>query len=147
MANFEHIKRGAGARQATAVIEIEGLAGMRPRLKCRPANESNPSYFNALLKRQRRGIGRIGRRVDVSTIRRMRDDDRFLIAFHCVISWDENSVFDADGNRVEFNCDECFELFQALPDDIFDDFRNEVSDPSTFEELDDPEDVEAQGKN
>ena len=142
MANFDHIRSGENSRHTTTVIHIEGLADMRPALVCRPASEANPPYFNALLKRQRRGRARLGARVDVATIRKLRDDDRYLLAAYCVQDWDPDTVRDVNGEAVPFSIEACHDLFRALPDELFDDFRNEVADSSTFEILDDPEDID-----
>ena len=146
MSKFSHIADTV-KRTATALVAIEGLDNMRPVLTVKPATEANPAYMNALLKRQRRGRARRLSQINAKVLAQFRNDDRELIAEHCVTGWDSNTVPDAEDNPVSFTKEDCLDLFKALPDDIFDDFRNEVADPGTFTELNDPEDVAAQAGN
>ncbi len=150
MTDFSHVAASAEKTVKTAEVAIEGLEGFRPVLVMKPANEDNPAYFNALLKRQRRG--RRGRNITVKDLRRLRDDDIELLPKHCAVGFVEGTVVDATGKPVEFSEDECRQLFQAIVSvpggrDIFDDFRNEVAEPTTFVEVVDPEDVEEQAGN
>ena len=146
MADFSNAKI-AGKRLATAEVAIEGMTGFRPVLTCRPANESNPKYFNALLKRQRRGRGRMAGELTVETVKKQRKDDRELIPELCVVGWDKSTVIDATDKPVAFSKEACVDLIKALPDEIFDDFRNDIAISSTFLELPDPADIEGQAGN
>ena len=151
MSNFAHVK--SSARQVpTAEIPIEGLKDMRPLLICRPANEDNPAYFNALLRRQRRSRRAGNREVTVQDIKRNRADDIELLPKHCVTGWVPNSVLDSDGNAVAFSEEECRGLLEAIlavvgGREIFDDFRQDVANSGSFEVLDAPGDAEALAGN
>ena len=142
MAEFGHIQ-ATGKRIPTAEIAIEGIEGMRPVLTCKPATEDNPAYFNALLRRSRRG--RRAQNMKARDLKKIRADDIDLISEHCVTSW--AGVLDAKGKAVDFTAEDCQKLLGALPYWLLDDFRNEVANPEVFIELADPGDLEDQAGN
>ena len=153
MSKFGHVQ-AAGKRLPTAEIPIEGLANMRPVLVCKPANEDNPGYFNALLRKQRRGAARRGTQVTVTDVQRNRLDDVELISKHCVVGFVGGTLKDSVGNVVEYSQETCRQLFEAIVSspggrDVFDDFRAEVSASGTFVDdgSDDADDVSAQAGN
>ena len=127
----------------TAEIPVEGLMNMRPVIVCKPTQD-NDAYLNGVLARNRTGRLLRNRRMTAKMMRKIDADDRHLIAHHCAVGW--NGVVDADGNDVPFSAEACHELFKQLPDRIFRDFRDELTDPTTFEQPSDAE-IEATGKN
>ena len=145
MVDFSHISEQR-KQVAQTEITIEGLS-IRPVLTCLPATVDNPAYYNAVLKRQRPMLSRGGRNITAKMLKRFINDDRELMAQHCVIGWDESTVTDAKGKKVPFSKDACLDLFRSINDTIFDIFRNELADQETFMELDNPADVEAQAGN
>ena len=151
MYDFSHL----GSRRkvlATAVIALEMPNGDRLPLTCKPANEDNKPFYNELLKRERRWVRR-GMKMSAKVTDDRRRDDAELYAKHCIVSWPEGAVSDAEGNDVPFSKESC----QALLDYVrrenrqgFDDFRNDIADTSTFEGDEDEstgEGVEAQAGN
>lgn len=95
----------------------------------RPALTNNVDYQNETLRRvaERKGARR---QLDAAAMTQTRDEDREVFAHTCVTGWEY--VVDADGNTPEFSPEACLEFFQALPDDIFDDFRAWVVNPENF---------------
>ena len=139
MADFSNLSTG-GTKLKTTDIPILHIEGMSPVLTCKPANEDNAPYFNALLKRQRMRSRRKMMSVDTKRVKRNRVEDITLLAEHCVIDW--KGVIDLSKKEVPFDVETCKQFFTALikaPNGraIFDDFRDEVSDPDTFWQSDD----------
>lgn len=143
---FEHVKT-AYKTQSTATVAIEGLSNMRPILTAKPATEANEAYWNALLQRNRRNSARRRPKMTAAMLKRFRNDERELMARHCVTGWESGSVVDAKGKPVPFSFEACHALFKALPNDIFDEFRDEITDPAVFWDHDDPDDLEEQAGN
>ena len=146
MADFSNVTV-SGTLLPTAEVAIEGL-DIRPVLTCKPANERNKPYFNALLRRGRRGrASRNPNDITAEDVKRNRHIDRDLMAEHCVIGWDESTVVDADGKQVAFSKAACKDLFKAIPDWVFDDFRNDVASHGTFFADESEDDVGAAAGN
>ena len=150
VSRFSHIVDNVPQSVSSAEITIYGLGGMQPVLTCKPANEANAAYFDALLKSQRRGAARRLRNMTAKTMRAWRAEDAALIAEHCVTGWRE--MIDAAGDEVDFSTDNAKEFFKALlatapGRQVFDDFRNEIADSATFTEAESDEDVAAMAGN
>lgn len=125
---------------------FEELQGS-PTIHTRPATSANSRYNNARLKAlgKRTGGGRKKMRVNASTVEAARREDADLLARFCVTGWDPPPV-DASKEAVPFSAENCKEFFLAIPDWMFDDFRNWVAEPLNFvnasTEADDGEDDE-----
>ena len=146
MPDFTNVSALHKVRKTTKVA-IEGIEGFRPVLECLPANESNSGYFDALLKRQRRSRSRRVSAMSAKVLKKFRNDDRELMAMHCVLGWEPDSVIDAHGDVIDFSKAACWEFFKALPDDLFDEVREEITDPASFFGEEDPADIEETGGN
>ena len=128
MADFSQIKKQAAitptARHTFYEFENE------PWVEVKPATERNKPFFNALLKRQRRGRRQLrGGTLTVDVIKRARDDDRDLYAKYIVTGWD---VFDVKGEPVDLSPDNCLDFLHAISDESFDLLRDFAGDPQTF---------------
>ena len=143
MADFSHIRR-QGVTTPTARHTFYEIKG-EPWVEVKPATEWNKGFFNALLKRQRRGrrILRAGT-LTVDMIKRTRDEDRDLYAKHIVTDW--GGVVDVEGKPVELSPDNCCDFLYAIPDESFDMLRDFASDSQTFVE-DAVTDTEETSKN
>ena len=143
MADFSHIRRQEVTIPTArhTFYEIKG----EPWVEVKPATEWNKGFFNALLKRQRRGrrLQRAGT-LTVDGIKRMRDEDRELYSKHIVAGW--GGVVDVDGRAVELSPDNCCDFLHAIPDESFDMLRDFAGDSQTFVE-DVVTDTEETGKN
>ena len=131
MADFSQIKRQEAFMPTARHIfyEIEG----EPWLEVKPATEWNKPFFNALLKRQRRGrrILRAGT-LTVDMIKRTRDEDRDLYAKYIVTGW--GGVVDVDSKPVDLSPANCQDFLYAISDESFDLLRDFAGDPQTFVE-------------
>ena len=107
----------------------------RPSVILSPAHDSNPDFLDARLRRSvaqseklaqaPRGNGD-DKLTPESLKRQIEDDrevDRDLIARTCARAWGNPPVA-IDGSKPEFSADNCYAFFKALPDWIFDPFRN-----------------------
>lgn len=117
--------------------------GRSPVLTVAPATEANKPYFNALLKR----AGKTSRALRVGAvnsgmIEENREEDKELYPRTIVKGW--HDVLDADGAEVKFSREECAQFLSALPNWVFDDFRNYCGDPANFADL---LDIEVTAKN
>ena len=131
MADFSQIKRQEAIMPTARHIfyEIPG----EPWLEVKPATEWNKPFFNALLKRQRRGRRLLrGGTLTVDMIKRTRDEDRDLYAKHIVIGW--GGVVDVDSKTVELSPENCHDFLYAIPDESFDLLRDFAGDSQTFVE-------------
>ena len=153
MSKFKVAAASAGRRVRSAWFTIEGLEGMRPRLHMRPANESNPKYFDALLRAQRKGRKAM-KNIRTADVKQIRVEDAELLAKHCAVGWEDGSVLDADGTSVPFSREDCRGLLLSLAehDDVevrqcFDDFRGDVADAASFHEVEDEADIEETAGN
>ncbi len=138
--NYGAMREDGTATKPYTFEELEGA----PQLDCRPATSANTRYNNAALKALgRRAQGRRKKaRVTAQTVDAARREDADLLSKYCVTGWPVAPVDNA-GTPVDFSADNCKDFFLAIPDWMFDDFRNWVADPLQFtteEEV--PEDEE-----
>lgn len=149
MADFSNYAQLREDGTATKPFTFEELQGA-PIIHSRPATSANSRYNNARLKAlgKRTAGGKKKLRVSASTVEAARREDADMLAKFCAVSWDPAPV-DASGEAVPFSADNCREFFLAIPDWMFDEYRNWVSDPLNFvesgdegeEEPDDEEEV------
>jgi hypothetical protein len=130
MPKFNRIQQLRVNPDRTATMTLYDLEG-EPQLELAPATEANKPYFNALLKKQRKNIGRArARNFSAGMTKEARDNDRELYATHVARGW--KRVKDDDGNDVSFTVENARAFFEALPDHIFDEVRLFATDPHNF---------------
>lgn len=147
MADFSNYSSQREDGTAAKPYSFEELQGS-PTVHTRPATSANSRYNNARLKAlgKRTGGGRKKlRTISAATVEAARREDADLLARFCVTGWDPAPV-DASGADVPFSAENAKEFFLAIPDWMFDDFRNWVAEPLNFvdasTEADDGEDDE-----
>lgn len=134
MPDFSNFRKQEIKADQLAQYTFHDLEGS-PSIWSLPALEANKPFMNETLRRvaARNRARRPGRVATVETMAQSRNEDRELLAKFCARNWD---VVDASGERVEFSAENCLEFFQALPDDIFDGYRNWAVDPANWRHLD-----------
>lgn len=132
MADFSNYSGLREDGMATKPFTFEELQGS-PTIHSRPATSANSRYNNARLKAlgKRTGGGRKKLRVSSATVEAARREDADMLSKFCATGWDPAPV-DASGEAVPFSADNCKEFFLAIPDWMFDEYRNWVSDPLNF---------------
>lgn len=130
MPDFSNLKKldvdGSTAREYK-FDQIEGA----PSIWSLPASEENKPYMNEALRRVGKGSrgGRRAKRTTVDTVKASRDEDKELFAKYCAKRW---NVKDASGLEVQFTPENCREFLEALPDWIFDDYRQWLNEATNF---------------
>jgi predicted YcjX-like family ATPase len=128
MPNFSHLQK-AEVRDAELPYKLEQIEGA-PTIWFAPGTDVNKTFQNETLRRaNQRQRTRRNKLVTPDTVEASRQEDREIIAKTCAKRWD---VKDADGQDVEFTYENVLEFFQALPNWIFDELRQWVTEPSTF---------------
>ena len=142
MGKYDYLKKKEP--KATVPYVLEHLEG-EPTLMVAPAFGANKDYFNALLRRRRKGPAKLtpkklSQKLEEQTIEDIRNDDKVLYPRHIIKDWD--NVTDNDGNEVPFSVEEAEEFLQALPDWIFDEIRVFCVQPQNFLAEDIPDEEE-----
>jgi hypothetical protein len=152
MADFSNYSGLREDGMATKPFTFEELQGS-PTIHSRPATSANSRYNNARLKAlgKRTGGGRKKLRVSASTVEAARREDADMLSKFCATGWDPAPV-DASGEPVAFSADNCKEFFLAIPDWMFDEYRNWVADPLNFvaegaEDEEEPDDEDEVGNS
>lgn len=127
----------------TAQFEFLAIEGI-PTLTVKPATEVNKPFYNNLLRRGK-NAARVQRTrgMNADMVAQYRNEDRELYSKHVVTAW--KGVKDKDGKEVPFSADECQAFLTAIPDHIFDDLREFVTNEGNF--VDDGVDIETTSKN
>ena len=129
---FEHLKE-LEVKDKTAEFPLTALRGC-PKLIVRPATESNPSYFNEVLRRYSKMIRKVSQKKEITVttddLARNRNEDRNLFPKYVITDWKD--VVDSKGNNVPFSEENCREFLKALPDWIFDSIGIFCRDNSNF---------------
>lgn len=126
------------AQQVTAETTKEYFFDMipgRPSIIMAPAHDSNPDFLDARLRRSiaqseqlaqaPRGKGD-DKMTPESVKKQIEDDrevDRDLLSRACAKAWGRAPTA-ADGSKPEFSAANAYAFFKALPDWMFDPFRN-----------------------
>lgn len=133
MADFGNYAAQREDGLASRPYSFEELEGA-PTILTRPATSANTRYNNARLKSlgKRTGSGRRKMRVSPATVEAARKEDADLLSKFCVTGWGESAPVDSSGAAVPFSAENAREFFLAIPDWMFDDFRNWVSEPTNF---------------
>lgn len=150
MADFKHLAALRVEADATVDFTFFRIAG-EPTLTVRPAGDTNPDFFNAALrankKAQRAARGRRGQTPTPESIERARQADITIFADTIVTGW--SGVMDSDGNEVEFSRENLVQFLNAIPPDMFNELRNFCLDIDNFrdapEEMDEEELEDLQG--
>lgn len=114
----------------TAELKLHVIDGA-PTLVLLLAGESNKPYFNAQLRKARKGLraARSGM-ITAAMLEESRDEDRELYAAHVVRDW--RGLVDDDGKSVPFSEDACKQFLHALPNWLFDEVREFATSISNF---------------
>jgi len=136
MSRFGNLSRLAVNGDEVVDYEMPFLEGS-PIFQCKPATEQNKPYHRALLKLTSKLAKRLrGRDADPQTLRESRGYDVKLFPQHVVVGWRENEgPIDADGNRVPYTPEDCadfIEMLAQMAPDVFDEWRNWLSQPANF---------------
>jgi hypothetical protein len=130
---FNKIKKLAVSSESTAVYEFDVIEG-RPSIVVRPATQANPAYLNAVLG-EGKALARRGKRaMSVATLADNRANDRKLYKKFIVVKWETPALLDDGTAAVD---GQIGEFLDALPDDLFDEFRAFCSEPANFRVEDD----------
>lgn len=141
MAKFDFKSSDVGAdSRARHVFHDISINGKTPYIDSAPATEANSGYQSAIIKSSRRSLRKLRRgNFTPEDARRARAEDRKLYPkFIAIHGWGllgpkgEEPMVDSAGNAVEFNEENVGHFLQALPDWVFDDYRNYVGNPQTF---------------
>lgn len=134
--DFSHIENLKVDPTATAEYVFYDIKG-EPTLTAKPAAEVNGPYLNALLKGGSKRLFRRARRnrVDPGSVKENRAQDVKLYSKYVVTGW--KNVVDVEEKPVEFSPEACQAFFNALPPDMFDEFRAFCSDLDNFRDEDD----------
>lgn len=110
--------------------KFEQLEGT-PVIWSLPATELNKPFYNESLRRAAAKSGKRRKlaKTTTDTVAASREEDRELLATYCAKRW---QVKDASGNPVDFSTENCLAFFRAIPDYVFDDFRNWAVDPTNW---------------
>lgn len=128
MPDFSHLAKLEEATE-TARFEFPHIKG-EPWLEVKQANDTNPAYYNGLLRYQRRFSRRRGQAITVQDVAENREQDRLLFARHVVVKW--GNVRDRAGADVPLSEEACREFLQAIPNIDMDDLRDFAANPHAF---------------
>lgn len=135
MADFSHLKESLAVSGETTREYVFGNIEGEPSLMVSPANDENKDYqdtrLRLALEASDRQAGsprtRAPKKITPEDmVRQMdedRDFDRKVIAQACVRGWGTPPV-DNDGNAVEFSVENAYDFLCAIPNYMFDPFRN-----------------------
>lgn len=142
MADFSHLTALAVTKETTREYVFDQIMG-EPSLVVSPATDDNQDFLHARLElaleevpdetpKPRRQVGK----PTVAELERQyaesRDLDRRVIAKACVRGWGSSPPVDKDGKKVAFSPEEALSFLSALPDYMFDPFRNWVQNVRNF---------------
>lgn len=142
--DFGHLAEDAVVRaDQTRDYTFDDLKGS-PVLKCLPATDENKAYRNERLSRinKRRKDLKRGVNITPALVEKARAEDRELYARHCIKGWDH--VIDRSGKPVPFSADAVKAFLDAVPDYIFDEFRQWLVEPTNFTAANDVEDEDGE---
>lgn len=141
MSKFGHLKKLHVATDKTVDLRLSDLPG-EPVLQVLPALEQNKRYFRELLKRRPANVT-TKKKLTAESFARDRDEDREMYPDLVIRGW--KGIVGADGKEVPFSKEDCADFLANLADDLFDEIRKFVNNPSNFREA--TFDVEEVAKN
>lgn len=128
MTDFSHLKKLDISPDKTEEYTLFQLNGS-PKLICAPATADNKPFFNETLKKAK--AGRVSQKnLNAEVVAKNREDDKEIIARHIIKGW--TGIKDKAGKVVPFSQEAALDFLKALPDWIFDDFRNWVQNADNF---------------
>jgi len=138
--NYESIREDGTTPRPFVFNDVKGAPG----LLALPATSANKKYHNASMNAlgKRTNQGRKKQRINVQNIDWALREDAKMLAHYCVTGW-SNAPIDNDGNAVPFTAENCLAFFLVMPDWMFNEFRNWVSEPTNFMNEDMDGDAEA----
>jgi hypothetical protein len=140
--DFSHLRK-LEVREKTSCFIFDDITG-EPTFEVKPATQSNPKYFNALLRSSKSRISRAKKGViDDTMLKQNRDEDRKLFPRHVIVGWE--NVMDSSGKEVPFSIENCTEFLEKLPDWLFDKLRDFAASNENF--VEEVIDVEELSKN
>lgn len=127
---FEHLKKFE-ISEATSWLNMPEL-GDGARILLAPANDSNPHYYNAMLRASGDRVRAMVRsdKITAEDAAHNRDDDRTLYPKFVIRSWE--NVMGMDGTSVPFSRENAKELCAVLPNHLMDRIRNHAATPERF---------------
>ena len=132
MGQFDHIKKKTETSE-TVRFEMPEI-GRDCYLIVAQATESNRPFFNALLRFQnahRRGFRQARQgQLNADQMDQELSRDLSLYREHIVKGW--GGINDGDGNPVEFTKEDCRDLFEAIPNSLFNEIRVFCQQPMNF---------------
>jgi hypothetical protein len=128
---FEHLKKLEVKHGATIWVDLPEVAP-KARVQIKAAGETNPPYFNAMLKVAGARARRIARtdRISAEDAAQNRAEDRQLFPRYVLVGWE--GILDTDNKPVPFSQDHARSFCDALPDWLFDRVRNAAATPERF---------------
>lgn len=146
MSKFKNLQKKLDVAEATSWIDLPEISP-GARLQLRPAGESNPPYYNAMLRRSGKRARQMVKTdtIDAEMLRLNREDDRELFPLHVVVGWE--GIVDDKDTPVPFSREDCAELLQALPNWTFDKVRHHAATPERFLTESDPDAEELSGNS
>lgn len=146
MVDFSHVTKALDTSNKTVKFEFDMLDTV-PVAIVRPATQSNPDYFSKAMqigaditKSLKRGKG-----LSRDTMKKLRERDYELFPKYVIVSWEVPPV-DASGAPVDMTPENCEQFLRALPEYVFEEFRNFVGNEYNFLDHSE-EDLEEHGKN
>lgn len=134
-------------RDATSWVYVPEL-GAQARIQVRHAGESNPKYYNAMVKLSGRRVKQMLRKDEVSAedAAANRRDDRKLFPKHIIVNWEHLEADVPDDapeseKYVPFSKENAVKLCEVLPNHIFDTVRNHAATPERFYRDEDDDDA------
>ena len=111
--------------------------GAGARLLVVPATESNPAYYNAMLRLStaRSKMAVRSNQITAKMVDDNRSDDRQLYPDLVIVDWE--NIVDENGEPAQFTRDNCADFCAQLPSWLFDRIRNEASTPERFLDVED----------
>lgn len=143
--NFSYLKKLHVDDSATARYCFEDI-NHEPILIVRHAGDSNPEFFNAVMKKSKgaRRKAKTAKHLSgpevVRALEEARKVDVELFVKYIVVGWED--VHDTDGELVEFSPEVCKQFLDLIPLDMFHEFRNFCLDINNFRDIEEMEDEE-----
>lgn len=142
MADFSHLKALAVTSATTKEYTFDRIEG-EPSVIVAPATDDNEDYLRARLELALADVPdveakpkRQSNKPTVADLEKQyeeqREIDRKLLAKACCRGWGETPPVDKDGKAVEFSEANAYDFFAALPDYMFDPFRNYCGNVMNF---------------
>jgi hypothetical protein len=137
---FKNLKNTSNVTASSTYKYIFYELDGEPWIEVRPAAECNKKYFNAVLRKQKATRRKLqAGKIDTAMLKQNREEDRELFPkFVCTGRW--GGWTDNEGKEIPFTVENARDLFDQLPDYMFDEFRADCNILSNFIDIEDGED-------